>query len=362
MNECVGTRSTDDVQQALASQRANDQSVALDRRGAIGLLGGMALGAVLAGCGSSRGGSSGDINNAGNAGGAGGAGNAASTGNAASAAGASPNAPLVRQISLAEWSLNRALKAGDITNLDFPLQARGTYGISAVEYVSTFFVGKVADESYLRELRTRCDGEGVRSVLIMIDGEGDLGATDAGARRDAIERHMRWLHAAQSLGCFAIRVNARSEGTREEQMERSADGIGTLADRAQEMGLAVIVENHGGISSDGSWMAQLMKRIARSNAGTLPDFGNFRLSQTEQYDRYKGIAEMMPWARDVSAKSYGFDAAGNETTIDYARVFAILDAARYSGFVGIEFEGKTMSEPDGIRATKRLIERFGVRA
>ena len=143
MNESVGTQSADELKQALARQRANDQSVALDRRGAIGLLGGMALGAVLAGCGSSRGGSSGDMNSAGNAGGAG---NAASTGNAASAAGASPNAPLVRQISLAEWSLNRALKAGEITNLDFPVQARGTYGISAVEYVSTFFVGKVADE------------------------------------------------------------------------------------------------------------------------------------------------------------------------------------------------------------------------
>jgi sugar phosphate isomerase/epimerase len=362
MNESVGTRSTDDVRQALAGQCANGRAVALDRRGAIGLLGGMALGAVLAGCGSLQSGSSGDVNDAGNAGNAAGAGNAASTGNAGSAGGASSDAPLVRQISLAEWSLNRALKAGEITNLDFPLQARRTYGISAVEYVSTFFAGKVADDSYLRELRTRCNGEGVRSVLIMIDREGDLGAADSGARRDAIEGHMRWLHAAQALGCFAIRVNARSEGTREEQMERSADGIGTLADRAQEMGLAVIVENHGGISSDGSWMAQLMKRIARPNIGTLPDFGNFRLSETEQYDRYKGMAEMMPWARDVSAKSYGFDATGNETTIDYARMFAILDAARYSGFVGIEFEGKTMSEPDGIRATKRLIERFGVRA
>lgn len=347
MNERVGTRSADDLQQGLAGQRAHGHAVALDRRGAIGLLGGMALGAVLAGCGASRSGSSADITKAGGAG---------------SAAGASLDAPLVRQMSLAEWSLHRALKAGEITNLDFPLQAHRTYGIAAVEYVSTFFAGKVSDESYLRELRTRCNGEGVRSVLIMIDGEGDLGAADAAARRDAIERHVRWLHAAQSLGCFAIRVNARSEGTREEQMDRSADGIGTLADRAQEFGLTVIVENHGGVSSDGSWMAGLMKRIARPNAGILPDFGNFRVSTTEQYDRYKGIAEMMPWARDVSAKSYGFDAAGNETTIDYARVFAILDAARYSGYVGIEFEGKTMSEPDGIRATKRLIERFGVRA
>ena len=173
MNESVGTQSTDDLQPGLAGQRANGHAVGLDRRGAIGLLGGMALGAVLAGCGSSRSGSSGDVNSAGNAGNAGGAGNAASTGNAASGGGTSPDAPMVRQISLAEWSLNRALKAGEITNLDFPLQARGTYGIAAVEYVSTFFAGKVADESYLRELRTRCDGEGVRSVLIMIDGEGD---------------------------------------------------------------------------------------------------------------------------------------------------------------------------------------------
>lgn len=335
----VKMQSACDGRHASHARCADGDAVALDRRGALGLLGGMAFGALLAGCESMRGGAS-----------------------TAATPDASPDATLVRHMSLAEWSLHRALKAGEMTNLDFPLQARGTYGIPAVEYVSTFFAGKGADESYLRELRMRCDGEGVRSVLIMIDGEGDLGAADANARRDAIERHVRWLHAAQSLGCFAIRVNARSEGTRVEQMERSADGIGTLADRAQEMGLAVIVENHGGVSSDGSWMAGLMKRMARPNAGTLPDFGNFRLSETEQYDRYKGIAEMMPWARDVSAKTYGFDAAGNETTIDYARVFAIMDAARYSGFVGIEFEGKTMSEPDGIRATKRLIERFGVRA
>lgn len=308
-----------------------DRHEMLDRRRVLGLLGSISLGAVLAGC------------------------------NGASSV-ASPDAPLVRTMSLAEWSLHRALKAGDITHLDFPVQARRTYGMAAVEYVSTFFRDKVTDDSYLRELRARCTGEGVQSVLIMIDGEGDLGAADMTARRDATERHVRWLHAAQSLGCFAIRVNARSEGTRTEQMERSADGIHMLADRAQAMKLQVIVENHGGFSSDGSWMAGLMKRVALPNVGTLPDFGNFRLSETEQYDRYKGIAEMMPWARDVSAKAYGFDAAGNETTIDYARMFAILDAARYSGFIGIEFEGKTMSERDGILATKRLLERFGVRA
>ena len=310
----------------------SEPAVVLSRRAAISSIAGAALGVALAGC--------------------------SSPGARVEAA----PARIARRISLAEWSLNRSIKAGTMTNLDFPSVARREYGLSAVEYVSTLFAGKGADDAYLRDLRGRCDGEGVRSVLIMVDGEGDLGAADPRARAAAVERHLKWLHAARALGCFAIRVNARSEGSREEQLERCAEGIGALADRARTDGLDVIVENHGGISSDGGWMADLMRRTARPNVGTLPDFGNFRLSTTEQYDRYRGIAEMMPWARDVSAKSYAFDAEGNETTIDYARMFRILDEAGYAGFVGIEFEGKGMAEREGIFATKRLLERLGASA
>ena len=276
--------------------------------------------------------------------------------------GAGPGNRPARTMSLAEWSLNRSIKAGTLTTLDFPVAARRDYGIGAVEYVSTLFAGHGLEAGYLRDLRSRCEGEGVRSVLIMIDGEGDLGAPDAAARNDAVERHLRWADSARRLGCFAIRVNARSEGTREEQLARCAEGIGALADRASGLGIAVIVENHGGISSDGSWMAALMRAVARPSCGTLPDFGNFRMEGGAQYDRYKGIGEMLPWARDVSAKSYAFDADGNETTIDYARMFRLMDEAGYAGWVGIEFEGKHMPEPDGIRATKRLLERMGVRA
>ena len=310
-----------------------ERPLPLSRREVIAVLAGTAAGLALGGCASP----------------------APGVGTGAAAASTLP----VRRISLAEWSLNRSIKAGAMTNLDFPAVARREYGLSAVEYVSTLFAGKGADEAYLRDLRGRCDGEGVRSVLIMVDGEGDLGAADPRARADAVVRHETWLRAASSLGCFAIRVNARGEGSREEQLARCADGIGALADRARGAGLDVIVENHGGISSDGGWMAELMRRTARPNVGTLPDFGNFRLSPTEQYDRYRGIAEMMPWARDVSAKSYAFDAEGNETTIDYARMFRILDEAGYAGHVGIEFEGKGMAERDGILATKRLLERLG---
>jgi L-ribulose-5-phosphate 3-epimerase len=249
-----------------------------------------------------------------------------------------------------------------MTTLDFPAFARRECGIGAVEYVSTLFAGRGHDPAYLRDLRARCEGEGVRSVLVMVDGEGDLGAPDAGARREAVERHLRWADSARQLGCFAIRVNARSEGTRDEQLARCAGGIGALADRAAGMGMDVIVENHGGASSDGSWMAALMRAIARPNCGTLPDFGNFRLEDGARYDRYRGIAEMLPWARDVSAKSHAFDAEGNETTIDYARMFRIMDDAGYAGWVGIEFEGAQMPEHEGILATRRLLERMGVRA
>ena len=316
-------------------------SIDRSRRAALAALGAAAAGAAFAGCAPK------------------GTGTPAAV---AAPASVPPQKFFDRRISLAQWSLHRALKAGDMANIDFPTVARERYELGAVEWVSTFFGGRVLDEQYLVELRASADRSGVRSVLIMVDGEGDLGAADAAARKDAVERHTRWLHAANVLGCFAIRVNARSEGTPEEQRVRSAEGIGMLADRALAQGLDVIVENHGGISSDGSWMASLMKQVGRPNVGTLPDFGNFKITPTEQYDRYKGIAEMMPWARDVSAKSYGFDAAGNETTIDYDRVFGILDAAGYSGYVGIEYEGKGMSEHEGILATKRLIERLGVRA
>jgi len=314
-------------------------SIDRSRRAALAALGAAAAGAVIAGCAPKGTGTP-----------------------AVVAAPAPPQKFFDRRISLAQWSLHRTLKTGEIANIDFPTVARERYELGAVEWVSTFFGGRVLDEQYLAELRASADRSGVRSVLIMVDGEGDLGAADAAARKDSVERHTRWLHAANVLGCFAIRVNARSEGTPEEQRTRSAEGIGMLADRALAQGLDVIVENHGGISSDGSWMASLMRQVGRPNVGTLPDFGNFKISPTEQYDRYKGIAEMMPWARDVSAKSYGFDAAGNETTIDYDRVFGILDAAGYNGYVGIEYEGKGLSEHEGILATKRLIERLGVRA
>jgi sugar phosphate isomerase/epimerase len=262
-------------------------------------------------------------------------------------------------ISLAEWSLHRALQAKKITNLDFPKIAKNEFGISAVEYVNQFFKDKARDEVYLRELKTICAGEGVRSVLIMCDGEGNLGDPDAGRRQKAVENHHKWAEAAKYLGCHSIRVNAATGGVGsfEEQQKRAADGLARLGEYTSKLGINTIVENHGGLSSNGAWLAGVMRMVGKPYVGTLPDFGNFYIDRAkgEEYDRYQGTKDLMPYAKGVSAKSHDFDAAGNETKSDYRRLLKIVKDAGYRGYVGIEFEGGS-DEYAGVRATKKLLE------
>jgi sugar phosphate isomerase/epimerase len=262
---------------------------------------------------------------------------------------------LLFKISLAEWSLNRTLFGRELENLDFPTTAKQVYGIDAVEYVNQFFKDKAEDRSYLTELKRRADDNGVRSLIIMCDGEGALGDPDDQARAQAVENHYRWVEAAKFLGCHSIRVNARSTGSPEEQRKLAVDGLRRLTEFAAERAINVIVENHGGISSNGEWLASVMRAVDHPRCGTLPDFGNFRISEGEEYDRYKGVAELMPFAKGVSAKSNEFDENGNERHTDYVRMMRIVLDAGYRGYVGIEYEGE-ISEPDGIRATKALLE------
>ena len=263
-------------------------------------------------------------------------------------------------LSLAQWSLNRRLFDGKLDPLDFPGFAKSNFGIDAVEYVNQFFMDKAGDRQWLTELKRRCDGEGVRSVLIMCDREGNLGDPDAAARTQAVENHYKWVEAAQFLGCHSIRVNAASSGTWDEQRALAADGLRRLSTFAADYGLNVIVENHGGLSSNGQWLSSVIRDVGRDNIGTLPDFGNFFISRqpVEEYDRYQGVSELMPFARGVSAKSYGFDDAGNETTIDYRRMMRIVLDAGYRGRVGVEWEGTGVSDVDGIRLTQELLLRI----
>jgi sugar phosphate isomerase/epimerase len=261
------------------------------------------------------------------------------------------------KISLAQWSLHRTIFSGKLDNLDFPKTAKQEYGINAVEYVNQFFKDKANDTKYLAELKKRAKDVGVENRLIMIDGEGALGDPDDSKRTLAVENHYKWVEAARYLGCFAIRVNAQSSGTYAEQIGRAADGLRRLTEFGAKHKIAVIVENHGSLSSNGEWLSTVIKKVNHPMCGTLPDFGNFELGRGVEYDRYKGVRELMPFAKAVSAKSHDFDANGNETRTDYKKMLKIVLDAGYRGFLGIEYEGEKLSEPDGIRATKKLIER-----
>jgi len=263
----------------------------------------------------------------------------------------------VFKISLAEWSLNKAIFGGKLDNLDFAKTARQEFGIDAVEYVNQFFKDKAEDKKYLADLKQRAEDQGVKSLLIMIDREGNLGDPNDEKRKTAIENHYKWVEAAKYLGCHSIRVNAASSGSYKDQVTLAADGLRRLSEFAKPHGPNVIVENHGGLSSNGKWLAEVITKVGLDNCGTLPDFGNFDLGGGESYDRYQGVEELMPFAKAVSAKSYEFDDAGDETKIDYAKIMKIVLDAGYHGYVGIEYEGGKLDEFEGIQATKRLLER-----
>jgi len=265
--------------------------------------------------------------------------------------------PVAFKISLAEWSLHRALRSKDIDHLDFYSIAKNKFDISAVEYVNTFFFDKAKDATYLKEMKTRAHDLNVKSLLIMCDSEGNLGDPDDSKRKTAVENHYKWAEAAKFLGCHSIRVNARSEGSYHEQIELAADGLSRLTEFSDSMGINTIVENHGGLSSNGKWLSAVMEKVDHPRMGTLPDFGNFRLEGDEWYDRYQGVRELMHYAKAVSAKSHEFDTSGNETGTDYYKMMKIVLDSGYNGYVGIEYEGTTHSEMEGIRLTLELLKK-----
>lgn len=259
----------------------------------------------------------------------------------------------VFKISCTEYSLHRALAAGELDHLDYAPFIKKTFDLDAVEYWSGPFKDKVQDGEYLKKNRQMADDAGVKGLVILVDGEGNLGDPQEADRQKAVDNHIKWLDAAQTLGCHSIRVNAHSQGTYEEQQKLAADGLRRLCEKAKPYNLNVIVENHGGYSSNGEWLAGVMKTVGLDNCGTFPDFGNFH-----GYDRYKGTEELMPYAKAVSAKSHAFDENGNETQTDYPRMMKIVTDAGYHGYVGIEYEGSAHSEVEGIRLTRDLLRRI----
>jgi L-ribulose-5-phosphate 3-epimerase len=268
------------------------------------------------------------------------------------------------KISLAQWSINQPLRKGTMQHLDFAKIAKGV-GIDAIEYVNQFFMDKATDKAYLAEMNARAKGEGVTQVLIMCDQEGNLGDPDAAKRTQAVENHYKWVEAARTLGCHSIRVNAYSSGTPEEQMTLVADGMHRLCTFADTHGLNVIIENHGGMSSNARWLVETIRRADHPRAGTLPDFGNFSISRpternpnapVESYDSYVGVQEMMPLAKGVSVKPRVWDFKGNQSDIDLPRMMKIVVDAGYHGYCGIE-HGPSGRELEGIRELREQLEK-----
>ncbi|MCV9388823.1 sugar phosphate isomerase/epimerase family protein [Reichenbachiella ulvae] len=288
-------------------------------------------------------------------------------------------------ISLAQWSLHRSffggapnwatfgstiqsdpdsLLKGELKPEDFPEIAQRDFGINAVEYVNTFYFSKGSDETFWQEMRRRCDDLGVSSQLIMCDAEGSLGDLDDAARLQAVENHYKWINAAKILGCHSIRVNAAGNGTEEEVKSAAIDGLGKLTEYGAQNGVNVIVENHGGYSSNGKWLAEVISQVGSEYCGTLPDFGNFCIERgpegcANEYDRYQGVKDLIPFAKGLSAKTHAFDAEGNETSTDFEKMMQIAKEANFHGYIGIEYEGNELSEAEGILATKALLQRVG---
>lgn len=273
------------------------------------------------------------------------------------------------KISLAQWSLHRTIQKGLLDPQDFPIKARKDFDIDAVEYVNQFFMDRAKDKLWLADLKAKCRDNDVKSLLIMIDGEGALAGNNDAKRKEAVENHYKWVEAAEFLGCHSIRVNLHGEGEEEEWKEASVKSLTQLTNFAADHEVNVIVENHGHWSSKGSSIAEIMKRVDLEGCGTLPDFGNFCVRRrdgdmwespcVETYDKYKGVDEMMPFAKGVSSKAFEFDENGNEPNIDFKRMLEIVKKHQFNGYVGIEYEGDNTDEDQGIRNTIALLQRVG---
>ena len=263
--------------------------------------------------------------------------------------GAEKDHPLFN-ISLAEWTLVQAIRGEKIDHLEFA-EVAAKHGIFAIEYVNQFFMEKAKDTAYLNEMKKRAADAGVKSLIIMCDREGNIGDPDEAKRKQTVENHRKWIDAAKHLGCHSIRVNAGSSGSWDEQVKLAADGLSKLTEFGAAAGLNVIVENHGGLSSNGKWLATVMKTVGHERCGTLPDFGNFKISGDETYDSYKGIEELMPYAKGVSVKNRGWDGEGNAIDIDFEKMLAIVLTSGFRGYCGIEYGGY-----EGLNQSREALE------
>jgi sugar phosphate isomerase/epimerase len=291
------------------------------------------------------------------------------------------------QLALSQFSFASEFWTKQMDNLDFAAKTK-QLGIKGLDYCSMFFADKAKDPVYLNEMKKRAADAGCYNLRIMVDMEGVLGDLNETTRLKAVENHYKWMDAAATLGCPMIRVNVEGEGDPKAVAKAAVDSLGRLIEYGKKQNTDVIVENHIGISCNGAWLAGVMKELNNPHGGTLADFGNFCVNRTkpetndiagwmktkclEEYDRYTGIEELMPYAKGVHAKTHLFDDKGNDLETDFYKMFKIIKKSGYTGWVSIEYEGglmkmyskdsKYLDDSAGIAATKVLVEKAGAEA
>ncbi|WP_345274981.1 sugar phosphate isomerase/epimerase family protein [Litoribaculum gwangyangense] len=271
------------------------------------------------------------------------------------------------KLSLAQWSLHRTFNDKGVSPFKFAEMAKDM-GFEGIEYVSQIYLDQIKElgfDKVIDSLKVMSDINSITNVLIMVDNEGDIANPDEEARNKAVENHMKWVNAAQKLGCHSIRVNTFGTNDYDVWKVTVVDGLKKLSEYATTKNINILCENHGWLSSDAPKLMEAIKEVNMSNCGTLPDFGNWCIKRKEgaQWgeceeefsDKYKGIQMMLTNAKAVSAKSYDFDDIGNETTLDYPRIISMVKDSGYESFIGVEYEGKRLNEKDGILATKALL-------
>lgn len=256
------------------------------------------------------------------------------------------------KIAVQQYSFNRQLRSGELKIEDYPKTVVDGTGIKALEYFNGHIEDEKYNEAFFKDLRKRCDDLGAVNTMMLCRNKDALDSPDKSIREKSVAGYHRWLTATKILGGQFIRVDTRHKGDAEEQKKHAIDGLTALCEVAKEYEIGILVENHGNHSGNGAWLADVMKKVNLPNCGTLPDFQNFT-----DYDPYKGVAEMMPYAKILCAKSKSFDKDGNEENVDFKRMLKIAKDANFKGYIGIEFEGHGIAPLKGIRLTHKLINK-----
>lgn len=271
------------------------------------------------------------------------------------------------RFSLAQWTFHKELFSGEMNTIDF-IDTAAHLGFEGVEYVNQFFKNQAADQVLIDKMNAAAARHDIRNLLIMVDAEGDLGNLNLSDRKQAITNHKKWIDMAYKLGCHSIRVNAHGTGARDSVWLQCKKSIIDLADYAAAKKINILIENHGGYSSDATWLRSLIDAIQKENVGSLPDLDNWCTRRDngklwggnciDRYDAYAGMLELLPYAQAVSIKSKAFLPDGEEKTIDYPRIIPKIKASGYHGFLGVEYEGTDFTPVKGALKTRALVEKY----